>query len=79
MRPDRLAPPTADDPADDCGDTPCLGYAFYAPPGAVPRARLFPSGPVSADAVLLTSMGSSTAAPWRGAAGIRAPTACRRA
>jgi hypothetical protein len=47
----------ADDPADDCGDTPCLGYAFYAPPGAVPRARLFPSGPVSADAVLLTSMG----------------------
>jgi len=47
----------SDDPADDCGDTPCLGYAFYAPPGAVPRARLFPSGPVSADAVLLTSMG----------------------
>ena len=47
----------ADDPADDCGDTPCLGYAFYAPPGAVPRARLFPSGPVSADAVLLTSLG----------------------
>ena len=39
------------------GDNPCLGYAFYAPPGAVPRARLFPSGPVSADAVLLTSLG----------------------
>ena len=38
-------------------DAPCLGYAFYAPPGAVPRARLFPSGPVSADAVLLTSLG----------------------
>jgi hypothetical protein len=38
-------------------DEPCLGYAFYAPPGAVPRARLFPTGPVSADAVLLTSMG----------------------
>ena len=38
-------------------DNPCLGYAFYAPPGAVPRARLFPSGPVSADAVLLTSLG----------------------
>jgi hypothetical protein len=38
-------------------DTPCLGYAFYAPPGAVPRAQLFPSGPVSADAVLLTSLG----------------------
>jgi hypothetical protein len=36
---------------------PCLGYAFYAPPGAVPRARRFPSGPVSADAVLLTSLG----------------------
>ena len=41
--------------ADD--DAPCLGYAFYAPPRAVPRARLFPTGPVSADAVLLTSMG----------------------
>jgi hypothetical protein len=38
-------------------DEPCLGYAFYAPPGVVPRARLFPSGPVSADAVLLTSLG----------------------
>ena len=49
--------------ADDSGtpvnldDNPCLAYAFYAPPGAVPRARLFPSGPVSADAVLLTSLG----------------------
>jgi hypothetical protein len=41
----------------DIGDNPCLGYAFYAPPGAVPRARHFPSGPVSADAVLLTSLG----------------------
>lgn len=38
-------------------DAPCLGYAFYAPPRAVPRAQLFPTGPVSADAVLLTSMG----------------------
>ena len=38
-------------------DAPCLGYAFYAPPGVVPRAQLFPSGPVSADAVLLTSLG----------------------
>lgn len=38
------------------GDEPCIGYAFYAPPGAVPRARHFPSGPVSADAVLLTSL-----------------------
>jgi len=39
------------------GDDPCLGYAFYAPPGAVPRARRFPTGPVSDDAVLLTSLG----------------------
>lgn len=39
------------------GDEACLGYAFYAPPRAVPRARMFPSGPVSADAVLLTSLG----------------------
>ena len=39
------------------GDHACLGYAFYAPPGAVPRARRFPTGPVSADAVLLTSLG----------------------
>ncbi|MGX9788773.1 acetyltransferase [Mycobacterium sp. MMS18-G62] len=38
-------------------DEPCLGYAFYAPPVAVPRARRFPTGPVSADAVLLTSLG----------------------
>jgi hypothetical protein len=42
---------------DDSSECPCLGYAFYAPPGAVPRAQLFPSGPVSADAVLLTSLG----------------------
>ncbi|HTQ17578.1 acetyltransferase [Mycobacterium sp.] len=35
----------------------CLGYVLYAPPGAVPRAQRFPTGPVSADAVLLTSMG----------------------
>ena len=34
----------------------CLGYVFYAPPRVVPRARRFPTGPVSADAVLLTSM-----------------------
>ena len=45
-------------PPDDSSDaTPCLGYAFYAPPRAVPRAGLLPTGPVSADAVLLTSMG----------------------
>src|SRR5215207_2531220 len=47
--------PSGDDVDDS--DAPCLGYAFYAPPGVVPRARLFPSGPVSADAVLLTSLG----------------------
>lgn len=38
------------------GEPPCLGYALYAPPRAVPRAHRFPTGPVSADAVLLTSM-----------------------
>lgn len=38
-------------------DSACLGYAFYAPPRAVPRAHRFPTGPVSADAVLLTSLG----------------------
>ena len=50
--------------ADD--EAPCLGYAFYAPPRAVPRARLFPSGPVSADAVLLTSMGVEAGADHSG-------------
>ncbi|WP_041782362.1 hypothetical protein [Mycolicibacterium chubuense] len=39
------------------GDEPCLGYVFYAPPRSVPRATRFPTGPVSADAVLLTSLG----------------------
>jgi hypothetical protein len=38
-------------------EEPCLGYVLYAPPRAVPRALRFPTGPVSADAVLLTSMG----------------------
>ena len=33
-----------------------MGYAFYAPPRTVPRAHRFPTAPVSADAVLLTSM-----------------------
>lgn len=42
-------------------DESCLGYVFYAPPGAVPRARKFPTGPVSADAVLLTSIGLESA------------------
>jgi hypothetical protein len=42
----------------ECGQSepPCLGYAFYAPPRAVPRAHRFPTAPVSADAVLLTSI-----------------------
>lgn len=48
-------PPLAD--GDRADDAPCLGYAFYAPPGAVPRSQLFPTAPVSPDAVLLTSMG----------------------
>jgi hypothetical protein len=50
-------------------EAPCLGYAFYAPPRAVPRARLFPSGPVSADAVLLTSMGVEAGADFGGLSG----------
>ncbi|AYJ47584.1 GNAT family N-acetyltransferase [Rhodococcus sp. P1Y] len=32
------------------------GCALYAPPGAVPRATTFPTSPVSADAVLLTTL-----------------------
>jgi hypothetical protein len=48
---------SGDDNPAPIGDNPCLAYAFYAPPSAVPRARLFPTGPVSADAVLLTSLG----------------------
>lgn len=44
-------------PTTSSGDARCLGFAFYAPPRAVPRAGLFPTGPVSADAVLLTSVG----------------------
>ncbi|RCW47223.1 hypothetical protein DFQ14_101569 [Halopolyspora algeriensis] len=32
------------------------GYAFYAPPSAVPGAATFPTGPVSADAILLTAL-----------------------
>ncbi len=50
-----------DDALADCADGSCLGYAFYAPPGAVPRAQLFPSGPVSPDAVLLTTLGVEAA------------------
>ncbi|MBU9763000.1 acetyltransferase [Mycobacterium sp. TNTM28] len=47
----------ADFTAPESIDDPCLGFAFYAPPGAVPRARLFPTAPVSADAILLTAVG----------------------
>lgn len=43
---------------DDEGEEICAGYVLYAPPRAVPRASRFPTGPVSADAVLLTSMGT---------------------
>jgi GNAT superfamily N-acetyltransferase len=32
------------------------GYVMYAPPSAVPRAAELPSGPVSADAVLLSAL-----------------------
>ena len=46
-----------EDPLPETGDEPCLGYVFYAPPRSVPRAARFPTGPVSADAVLLTSLG----------------------
>lgn len=45
-----------DDAGEDDGEDPCLGYVLYAPPRAVPRAQHFPTGPVGADAVLLTSM-----------------------
>lgn len=52
-------------PTDGPGatDGPCLGYALYAPPRTVPRAQRFPTGPVSADAVLLTSMGVEPGQP----------------
>ena len=45
------------DPETDDDDGECLGFVLYAPPRAVPRAGRLPTGPVSADAVLLTSMG----------------------
>lgn len=32
------------------------GCAIYSPPGSVPRANLFPTSPVSSDAVLLTTL-----------------------
>lgn len=52
----QLAVTARPDRADD-ESTPCRGFAFYAPPRAVPRAHRFPTGPVSPDAVLLTSLG----------------------
>lgn len=33
-----------------------LGSALYAPPRSIPRAQMFPTSPVSSDAVLLTSL-----------------------
>src|SRR5690625_3488346 len=51
----QIATPSA--PARGVADPPCLGYVLDAPPRAVPRAHRFPTGPVSADAVLLTSIG----------------------
>jgi hypothetical protein len=50
----QVATATPSDSAE--GEPTCLGYAFYAPPRAVPRAHRFPTAPVSADAVLLTSV-----------------------
>lgn len=53
-------------PAGEAADgesAPCTGYALYAPPYSVPRAQRFPTGPVSADAVLLTSMGVEPGQP----------------
>lgn len=52
----QIAVPVAE-AAADAPEASCIGYALYAPPGAVPRARCFPTAPVSPDAVLLTSMG----------------------
>lgn len=46
-----------DGPRVDPDDDQCLGYVFYAPPRSVPRAGRFPTGPVSPDAVLLTTLG----------------------
>jgi hypothetical protein len=51
----QIATAVADDRSP--AEPPCLGYVLYAPPRAVPRAQRFPTAPVSADAVLLTSMG----------------------
>ena len=46
------------------------GYVMYAPPSAVPRAAELPSGPVSADAVLLSdAAGACRSSPERVSAG----------
>ena len=58
----QVATPALDEAAED-SDDPYLGYVLYAPPRAVPRAQEFPTGPVSADAVLLTSMGIEPGQP----------------
>ncbi|MFC9786747.1 GNAT family N-acetyltransferase [Rhodococcus sp. NPDC127528] len=42
------------------------GCALYSPPGDVPRAKLFPTSPVSPDAVLLTTMRLEPAAQLDG-------------
>lgn len=54
---ERQTHPAGETAGDDPNDEPCLGYVFYAPPRSVPRATRFPTGPVSADAVLLTTLG----------------------
>jgi GNAT superfamily N-acetyltransferase len=48
---------TAVVPEGDDSEPPCVGYVLYAPPRTVPRAHRMPTAPVSADAILLTSMG----------------------
>ncbi|SBS76175.1 conserved hypothetical protein [uncultured Mycobacterium sp.] len=53
----QVASKTPAEGSESDDEEPCLGYVLYAPPRAVPRAQRFPTGPVSADAVLLTSMG----------------------
>ncbi|WP_199254727.1 acetyltransferase [Mycolicibacterium mengxianglii] len=59
----QVATAAPDNGADDPdAEAPCLGYVLYAPPHAVPRAQRFPTAPVSADAVLLTSMGIESGA-----------------
>lgn len=52
----QVAVPAAGQP-DRIESPACSGFALYSPPHAVPRAQRFSTGPVSADAVLLTSFG----------------------